>query len=94
MQLDSFLSPGPAKILLELEKRGGVALKSELLSKGGSVRWATYILYEKGFVRAGLIKITEEKVFPFKQTIELTEKGWELVAHLRAIQKLIKEPHE
>jgi DNA-binding MarR family transcriptional regulator len=98
MMLDAFLSPAPVKILMELGKRGKV-YKSEFLEaksrNGGSgVYWPTYTRYEEAFIRAGLIKITKEPEFPFRQTVELTDKGKEVIEHLESIARLIKTDYD
>ncbi|MEM3484849.1 MAG: hypothetical protein QXG08_07195 [Candidatus Methanomethyliaceae archaeon] len=89
MMLESFLSPAPVKILMELEKTGRIT-KSDLLEKGKTgVYWPTYSKYEEPLLKAGLIKIDKEPTFPFRQTVELTEKGKRVIALLREIESLI-----
>lgn len=89
MMLESFLSPAPVKILIELYKAGKIT-KSEFLEKGETgVYWPTYSKYEDAFKKAGLIKVEKENNFPFRQTIELTDKGKKVVALIREIEGLI-----
>ncbi|MCQ5374906.1 MAG: hypothetical protein NO515_07855 [Candidatus Methanomethylicia archaeon] len=89
MMLRTFLSPAPVNILRELSKKGKV-VKSEFLEKGKTgVYWPTYSRYEEALLKAGLIKIEKEDTFPFRQTIELTEKGKRVVELLNEIERLI-----
>ncbi len=94
MRLGPFLREGAIRILLEIDKRGGTVQKCDLLGPGGPVRWATYIVYEKDFLRLGLIEGGKVKGCPRRKYISLTERGREVVGCLRHIERLVREPYD
>ncbi|OYT62026.1 hypothetical protein B6U81_01705 [Thermoplasmatales archaeon ex4484_30] len=77
------------KIELNKEDKLNRAKNKISIKVGGSP--STFIKRFNELEKAGLIRIEQQKEFPFKEFVYLTPKGKEIAKHLIEIEKIMEE---